>query len=219
MSGARPDWTTRPGASRGDAERPRVRRWLLDAVGVLTLLVLIGGAVLYFRTHQEREAMIERAAGELRRVELELKYRAAAKLPGLNGKGWPQSVEEEWFHGPSGVPRNPLVSRDRPWVDVASGEELDLDHPSLKMAADPRLAGFWYNPNLGVVRARVPVMVSDEDSLELYNRVNGTHLASIFGAGLAPRDDSASASESASSESSPAFEITSTGQVRRRTKE
>jgi hypothetical protein len=176
--------------------------------------------VLYFRTNQEKEAMIERAAGELRRVELELKYRAAAKLPGLNGKGWPQQIEEEWFRGPSGVPRNPLVSSERPWVDIATGEELEMDHPALKMTADPRLAGFWYNPNLGVVRARVPVMVSDVDSLELYNRVNGTHLASIFGAAVKPREEeAASADGSAGSSAAPAFEITSTGQVRRRAKE
>ena len=164
--------------------------------------------------------MIQRAAGELRRVELELKYRAAAKLPGLNGKGWPQKIEEDWFRGPSGVPRNPLVSLERPWVDIAAGEELEMDHPALKMTADPRLAGFWYNPNLGVVRARVPVMVSDEDSLELYNRVNGTHLASIFGAALKPRGEEAvSAENRPGSAGAPAFEITSTGQVRRRSKE
>jgi hypothetical protein len=30
------------------------------------------------------------------------------------------------------------------------------------------------------VRARVPVMVSDEDATQLYNRVNGTTMTSIF---------------------------------------
>jgi hypothetical protein len=189
-------------------------------VGVVATLVFIAGAVLFLRSRQEREALIERAAGELRRVELELKYRAAARLPGLNERGWPAQLQQEWFNGPTGVPTNPLVSPERPWMDMATSEEHDLDHPLLKMTADPRLAGFWYNPALGVVRARVPVMVSDEETLELYNRVNGTRLASIFGTGVHHADDSRAREDGAGAmEKESAIEITTTGQVRRRNQE
>ncbi len=220
LSGFRNYWTTGEPPPARLADRPRGRRWLLDGVGVVAALVLITGAILYFRTHQEKEALIERAAAELRRVELEMKYRAAAKLPGLNERGWPVVIEEGWFQGPSGVPRNPLVSPERPWVDLATKEEADLDNPMVKMTADPRLAGFWYNPHLGVVRARVPVMVSDVESLELYNRVNGTRLASIFGASSVPMEtEHAVAAEAEQGRGREAIEITTTGQVRRRSKE
>lgn len=219
MSSDRNFWTASSAPRRSVAREapPRRRRLLLDGVGVVATLVFIAGAVLFLRTRQEKEAMIERAAGELRRVELELKYRAAARLPGLNERGWPEKIDREWFNGPSGVPANPLVSPERPWVDLASAEEHDLDHPLMKMAADPRAAGFWYNPALGVVRARVPVLVSDEETLELYNRVNGTRLASIFETGLHHHDEPrASADDAGSGERRPAIEITTTGQVRRR---
>lgn len=217
MSGSRHYWSTAEPPPPRPAARPRSKRWLLDGVAVVAALVLIGGAILFFRTRQEKEALIERASSELRRIELELKYRAAAKLPGLNARGWPATIEEEWFRGPSGIPRNPLVSPERPWIDLATKEEEDLDNPILKMTADPRLAGFWYNPHLGVIRARVPVMVSDEESLEVYNRVNGTHLASIFGASsVQAHVEAAPAEEEERKPAVGAIEITSTGQIVRR---
>lgn len=217
MSGARNYWTTSESPPRRQAVKmPKCRRWLLDGVGVVACLVLIAGAVLYMRTRQEKEALIERAATELRRVELEMKYRAAAKLPGLNAHGWPAAIDEEWFQGPSGVPRNPLVSSERPWIDMASADELDQEHPMVKMTADPKLAGFWYNPSLGVIRARVPVMVSDDETLELYNRVNGTHIASIFGSTNATSEsDGAHTRVESTSKSKARIEITTTGRVRR----
>lgn len=220
MTGPRNYWTTGEPPPPRETHRARGRRWLLDGVAVVAALVLITGAVIYFRTHQEKEALIERAASELRRVELEMKYRAAAKLPGLNERGWPVEIDEAWFQGPSGVPRNPLVSPERPWIDIAARDEVDLDNPVVKMTADPRLAGFWYNPHLGVVRARVPVLVSDDESLDLYNRVNGTHLASIFGATNATLDhETAIVLEPEKRSARETIEITNTGQVRRRPKE
>jgi hypothetical protein len=112
------------------------------------------------------------------------------------------------------------VSPERPWIDLAAPDESELEHPVLKMTAGSGLAGFWYNPHLGVIRARVPVMVSDAESLELYNRVNGTRLASIFGAVVSHGEEAgASTSAEGASAPPPAFEITTTGQVRRRSKE
>ena len=105
-------------------------------------------------------------------------------------------------------------------MDLATRDEADLDNPMVKMTADPRLAGFWYNPHLGVVRARVPVMVSDVESLELYNRVNGTRLASIFGATSMPMEsEQVVSAEPEQGQGRDAIEITPTGQVRRRSKE
>jgi hypothetical protein len=38
---------------------------------------------------------------------------------------------------------------------------------------------FWYNPALGIVRARVPRTLSDADAIDTYNRVNGTAIRSL----------------------------------------
>ncbi len=42
------------------------------------------------------------------------------------------------------------------------------------------MAQFWYNPNTGVLRARVPADVSDATALKWYNHINGTNLTGIF---------------------------------------
>jgi hypothetical protein len=56
-------------------------------------------------------------------------------------------------------------------------------HPPVRLTLDDRMASFWYNPYQGVVRARVPVQVNDDAALELYNRINGCSLLSIFDRG------------------------------------
>lgn len=72
------------------------------------------------------------------------------------------------------------MTPDRPWLEVAPAADADLLHPRVRVTIDEGLAAFWYNPFQGVVRARVPVLVSDTDATALYNRVNGTSLSSIF---------------------------------------
>ena len=42
------------------------------------------------------------------------------------------------------------------------------------------VAQFWYNPRHGVIRARVPMAMSDAETLAIYNQVNGSNLQSLF---------------------------------------
>ena len=153
-------------------------RWVRDLVMILLLVAVGGGALAYQRMHRDREAQIQLAAAELRRLELEVKYRAATGGTQVNPRGWPMTIDPAWFE--QNPPRNCLLTQDRPWVEVASMEESGLTHPPVRMAVDDTVAEFWYNPAQGIVRARVPVMVSDERATELYNRLNGTSISSIF---------------------------------------
>ena len=75
---------------------------------------------------------------------------------------------------------NDLVTPERPWLEVAPASQKDLDHPPVRMTITDEIAAFWYNPGTGIVRARVPVTVSDRRATELYNSINGTTLVSIF---------------------------------------
>lgn len=68
----------------------------------------------------------------------------------------------------------------RPWLEVASPVYQRLDHPLDPASADPKAAQYWYNPAKGIVRARVPVSISDEETLKAYNRLNGVELKSLF---------------------------------------
>jgi len=153
-------------------------RWLADIAALVVVLALGSGVLLFERARKDREATIHRVAADARRLELELKYRAASKSVELNPRGWPVTVDPKWFD--LAPPINSLLSPHRPWVEVASTDEAGLMHPRVRMAVDESYAAFWYNPYQGVVRARVPVMVSDEHAAEIYNRVNGTTIGSIF---------------------------------------
>ncbi len=188
---------------------------------------------MYQRAQEKQDAEIDRAATEVRRFELEIKYRAASRLGELNARGWPVTVDPTWFDGEA--PRNNLLSPEHPWVEVATIEQAELQHPPVRMAVTNELAGLWYNPFQGIVRARVPVMVSDNQAVKIYNRINDCALASIFqteGSLLQPEapkakpkegDEKAedkSADSADSSDDKPKLnhvEVTATGRIKRPT--
>jgi hypothetical protein len=153
-------------------------RWMRDVVAVLGLTGVVGGVMYLERAHRQEEDMFQDAQADVRRMEQEIKYRAATKTAELNGRGWPVTIDPAWFKDTA--PINPLLKDGRPWVEVASTQQAEFLHPPVRMAVDKSLAAFWYNPYQGVVRARVPVMVSDERATELYNRINGVAMSSIF---------------------------------------
>jgi hypothetical protein len=78
----------------------------------------VGGYFYVQREQREKEAVIARATMDLRRIDLEVKYRAASKSGDLNGRGWPVTIDPAWFEGKA--PDNPLMDSDRPWVHPAA---------------------------------------------------------------------------------------------------
>ncbi len=156
-------------------------RWLLDIVALVTALGILAGVMVMQRQQGDREEQVDHIRADLRQLVLEIKYRAATGKAELNSRGWPVTVSPAWFDDRPTVPRNTLLDgAARPWVEVASADEAMLQHPPVRMAVSDGMAGFWYNPYQGVVRARVPVMVSDDDAVNLYNRINDCALTSIF---------------------------------------
>lgn len=154
-------------------------RRFVDACAGLVTLAFVGGLGWIQLGKMSDARDIAQVSDEVRRFELEIKLRAAAPDGArLTGRGWPQTVDPAWFKGDP--PRNTLLSSDRPWVEVASAEQSHLLHPPVRIGTTSDIAGFWYNPYQGVLRARVPFTVSDEEAIRLYNRLNGTELASIF---------------------------------------
>lgn len=153
-------------------------RWMRDIVAAAGLAAVIGGGVYFQRARKADDALMLRAQAEVRRLEQEIKFRAATKTADLNARGWPVTIDPAWFQ--NGAPGNALLDEDRPWVEVAGTQQADFMHPPVRMAVDKSLAAYWYNPYQGIIRARVPVMVSDEKATEMYNKVNGVSMASIF---------------------------------------
>ena len=154
-------------------------RWVRDLALLLVIAALVGGVLVHLRRSRDQEQMVQQAAAEVMRMETELRYRSATQSADLNARGWPVTIDPKWFTE-SRPPMNLLVSQNRPWVEVAGPDQAGLLHPRARVAVEESLAAFWYNPYQGIVRARVPVMMSDEHTVEVYNRVNSCSISSIF---------------------------------------
>ena len=153
-------------------------RWVRDMALVIGLAAVGLGATSVQQEERSRDALVQTAIDQKRRIEQVVGYRAAAKSGDLNPRGWPVTIDPSWFD--DAPPINPLLDADRPWIEIASAADAGLLNPPIRVAIDPTMAMFWYNPYQGVVRARVPVMVNDEIATQTYNQVNGATLGSIF---------------------------------------
>ena len=152
-------------------------RWIRDIM-LLLLLCGIGAGVVYYQSQSaEAQEKLNNTAADTQRLEREVRFRAATKSGELNNRGWPVTVDPAWFD--SDPPQNDLVSDDRPWVEIASIEEAGLLHPAVRMTLDEKTAAFWYNPYQGVVRARVPMAITDEVATSMYNAVNQVSIPSV----------------------------------------
>ncbi|MEZ6212404.1 MAG: hypothetical protein R3B46_14375 [Phycisphaerales bacterium] len=138
----------------------------------------LAGYLWHKQSLQREEALVSQARTAVSEIHRVVKYRAATEDATLNQMGWPSTIDPSWFG--SRVPTNPLLSRDRPWVEVASSGETKLTDPPIRQVLGEGVAAFWYNPANGIVRARVGAAVSDEKALDLYNEINGTSLRSLF---------------------------------------
>ena len=154
-------------------------RRFIDALAVLMVIGLLAGATMHLHKLNEAEQIRELARGEVHRLQQQVLRRAALTTVENRERGYPETIDPEWFHG--NLPRNPLLGADHPWLEVASAGQRNLKHPPLRIASDSSLACFWYNPYTGIVRGRVPSDVSDAKALELYNRINDCRLSDLFG--------------------------------------
>ena len=85
----------------------------------------------------------------------------------LNGQ-WPTEIDRAWFTTKK-YPRSPFYPNfDGPTANIQNlGDKW---HPEYKTIE--RYPPFWYNIDNGSFRIRVPSQATDEETIELYNRVN-----------------------------------------------
>jgi hypothetical protein len=157
-------------------------RLLLDTLVALMLAAILVGVVFYNRTDQEDTHIRDQTRLELRRFQQQIALQSALAKVERNERGYPLTIDPAWFQGQ--LPTNPLLGPEHPWVEVASPEQKDLLHPQERVASGKGSAKFWYNPHMGIVRARVPVGMSDAASVELYNFVNDSTLPHLFASGV-----------------------------------
>lgn len=143
---------------------------------------MLGGTYTAVNWRRSSDAVedgtLSAAIGGRLSLEREVRIRAAMKEVELNPMGWPKTIDPGWFA--ANPPRNPYVTSDHPWVEVASAEQSSLVEPPIRQALTSDVAAYWYNPANGVIRARVGATVTDEGAIELYNRLNATSVDSLF---------------------------------------
>lgn len=155
-------------------------RWLIDLLIVVMLAAAVyGGWWVY--TYQQRQATdLEQVHAALQRLHEQARYhRAMGRAEQELGLEPPPLVSEQWF-GPT-LPTNPYALADgqgRPWLDIAPEGDFE-PHPPDPVLTGADQAQFWFNPQLGVFRARVPAQASSRETRELYNTVNQTTLATL----------------------------------------
>lgn len=148
---------------------------------VLFVLLLAGtlGAVEWNRRERLRfETEVAVAQESVRRLSLELRVRAATNQVALNGRGWPETIDPAWFG--DYPPMNPLMSLDRPWLEVAGPDDDQLTDPAIRQAVNRSITAFWYNPATGTIRARIGPRISDALAIKTYNLVNSANVDDLF---------------------------------------
>ncbi len=150
-------------------------RLLVDSLIALMLAAVLAGVFL----HHRREEMRNNRYEVVRRGLATLHEQAVSHAgldPETGRYEFPEVIVPDWFRG--AVPVNVLIQGRHPWIDVAPPGDRN-DHPPDPIITEGEQAGFWYNPNKGAFRARVPRQFSDQRTLELYNTINGVALHSL----------------------------------------
>ena len=159
-------------------------RWVVDSLVALMIAGIVTGVVLNVRRQEQYELARETVRGDVQRFHQQIKLQAALGKVELSEQGYPLTIDPEWFtKDDGGMPQNPLLDDQHPWLEIAGPNQMLLVHPPTRTAANRRLAKFWYNPYTGMLRARVPDSVSDSETVEVYNYINNCSLENLFVSG------------------------------------
>jgi hypothetical protein len=149
-------------------------RKVTDTLIVLMLITLIGGLVWHYQRSQRELDQCSHVQEALTRMYEQTVAHTTTDAKSTQA-GFPTVISPAWFG--QELPMNALAP-DAPWVDLAPKGDM-TDHPPDPCLERPTQAGFWYNANLGVIRARVPRQITDQDTLNLYNKINQSALKAL----------------------------------------
>ncbi|MEM1027810.1 MAG: hypothetical protein AAGJ38_06975 [Planctomycetota bacterium] len=154
-------------------------RRLVDIFVVVAVLAVVVFVVQSRPSAEDRAATIADVQHDMERLYERASYYGALENSIDNTNTvWPVAVMPAWFG--EDLPTNALLIRfdeqPRPWIDVAPPGDRS-PHPPDPVAVRPEQAQFWYNPNVGLFRARVAPHLGETEATALYNQLNGVELA------------------------------------------
>jgi hypothetical protein len=151
-------------------------RLLVDSLIALMLVAILGGVLVHHRQQQKQLEDYQFIHRSLARLHEQAVYHGALADSDLSANGFPAELHPHWFG--DDLPVNVLLPGRQAWLDVAPPGDMS-DQPPDPVVVRADQAGFWYNANRGIFRVRVPPQFSDQQTLKLYNDLNGTALLSL----------------------------------------
>jgi len=148
-------------------------RLVIDSLIVIMLLAVLGGVVILHKNRKQGERELAQTQQALSALHAQTAYQSTVKSAMAGHEQVLVYIEPAWFG--EQMPENQLVRGDRPWLDLAPPGDVG-EHPPDPIILNDQQAAFWYNPTLGVFRARVEPQLSEAKTLELYNQVNTCQL-------------------------------------------
>jgi len=152
-------------------------RRVVDLICVLVVASIAVAAVMMNKRGDQFAERVEETRAALVTIQSELVIRSQSGQASLNPRGWSETIVPAWFGGE--LPANTVLSEDRPWMEIASVEQASWEHPRPLFDVSGSDAAFWYNPALGIVRARVPMQPTDKATIDSYNTINNVDLQSL----------------------------------------
>jgi hypothetical protein len=152
-------------------------RRMVDLICVLVIAAIAVAAVMMSKRGDKFAERVEETRAALVTIQGELVIRSQSGQASLNPRGWSETIVPAWFGGE--LPANTVLSPDRPWMEIASVEHASWEHPRPMFDVSGNDAAFWYNPALGIVRARVPMQPTDRATIDSYNAINNVSLHSL----------------------------------------
>ncbi len=151
-------------------------RLLIDTMIALLLVGVLAGLLWYHRDQQNEVRQVQAVHDALSALYEESLYHGTDP-DSLTAAGFPKTISITWFD--NHVPMNETVPTTQPWLDVAPMGD-GSDHPPDPVILSSTQAGFWYNPQRGIFRARVMPRFSEQETVDFYNKLNHTALKSLM---------------------------------------
>lgn len=144
---------------------------LVELLVVAVVLAIFAAVVTASMVDADKEPKISAAHHTAKMIQKQINQHRDTK------GSWPANVDLAWFRH-SQPPVNPFVPEHLNNVlsDVDAVNDPNKWHPSGKTTQS---FPFWFNPQNGAFRIRVPAQSSDAETLALYNAANGVKLTAL----------------------------------------
>ncbi|TVQ51647.1 MAG: prepilin-type N-terminal cleavage/methylation domain-containing protein [Phycisphaerales bacterium] len=156
---------------------------LIELITVIVVLAILAGVALprYFDySERARVSVAQNSRSALATAIVNAKLYDAA-VNGTEGR-WPSDLEEILQTQEGNELLNPYHTDQMPIYDIDQGgpDKWHMRYKTIGSALSRGSWGsIWYNPDNGQVRFRIPEQETAQETIDLFNKVNGTSVTSL----------------------------------------